>query len=56
MRPAAGSVCWEANPLPVKFGGDPTGIANKVALAPADHYRLNAYFLRLQRYLEGKGQ
>jgi len=42
--------------LPVKFGGDPVGIANKVAITPAEHYRLNTYFLRLQRYLEGKGK
>jgi hypothetical protein len=64
---AANSALRSANPsahagrqiheiLPVKFGGDPVGIANKVAITPAEHYRLNTYFLRLQRYLEGKGK
>jgi hypothetical protein len=64
---AANSALRAANPeayagkqiheiLPVKFGGDPVNVANKVALTPTDHYRLNAYFLRLQRYLEGKGR
>jgi len=33
----------------VKFGGSPTDPANKIALSPAEHYRLNAFWLRIQR-------
>jgi len=34
---------------PVKFGGSPTDPANKIALSPAEHYKLNAFWLRIQR-------
>jgi len=38
---------------PVKFGGSPTDPANKIAVAPPEHYRLNAFWMRQQRYAEG---
>lgn len=38
---------------PVKFGGSPTDPANKIALTPQEHYRLNAFWRRRQRYAEG---
>lgn len=38
---------------PVKFGGSPTDPANKIALTPQEHYRLNSFWMRHQRYAEG---
>jgi hypothetical protein len=37
---------------PVKFGGNPTDLSNKVSLTPEVHYELNNYWNSLQRYLE----
>jgi hypothetical protein len=37
---------------PVKFGGSPTDLTNKIALSPNDHYALNAWWGRLQRNVE----
>jgi RHS repeat-associated protein len=38
---------------PVKFGGSPTDSANKIALTRQEHYRLNAFWMRHQRYAQG---
>jgi len=37
---------------PIKFGGSPTELANKIALSPEDHYALNAWWMRVQRNVE----
>jgi hypothetical protein len=37
---------------PVKFGGSPTDLTNKIALSPKDHYALNAWWRRLQSSVE----
>lgn len=37
---------------PVKFGGSPTDPANKIAVTPEEHYRLNAFWLKQQRNAE----
>jgi hypothetical protein len=37
---------------PVKFGGDPTGLANKIALPIGEHQALTAWWNRLQIGLE----
>lgn len=36
---------------PVKFGGSPTDLANKVALTPAEHARYTTFWNRLMREL-----
>jgi hypothetical protein len=38
---------------PVKFCGNPTDPANKIALTPQEHYRLNEFWRRHQRYATG---
>lgn len=40
--------------VPVKFGGSPTDLANKVGLPRPLHYEVTAWFKRLQRLIEGK--
>jgi hypothetical protein len=37
---------------PIKFGGSPTDLANKIALSPEDHYAINAWWGRLQRNVQ----
>ena len=37
---------------PVKFGGSPTDLANKVALAPAEHAQYTTFWNRLMRELQ----
>ena len=40
---------------PVKWGGDPTDIANKLAIPPELHYEVTAWWNALQRALEAGG-
>jgi hypothetical protein len=37
---------------PIKFGGSPTDLTNKIALWPQDHYALNTWWGRFQRNVE----
>ncbi len=37
---------------PIKFGGSPTDLTNKIALSPQDHYDVNAWWRRLQRNMQ----
>jgi hypothetical protein len=37
---------------PVKFGGSPTDLANKVALTPAEHAQYTTFWNRLMRDLQ----
>ena len=39
---------------PVKFGGDPVSILNKVAISPESHGQISAFYRSIQYYLEGK--
>ena len=38
--------------IPVKFGGSPTDIANKIALTPAEHAKFTTFWNKLMRDLE----
>jgi filamentous hemagglutinin len=40
--------------VPLKFGGSPTDLANKVGLHESVHSRVTTWFGRLQRLLEGR--
>lgn len=37
---------------PVKYGGSPTDLANKIPLSPTEHYQYNNYWNRLMRELK----
>jgi hypothetical protein len=37
---------------PIKFGGSPTDLTNKIALSPQDHYAINTWWRRLQRNVQ----
>jgi hypothetical protein len=37
---------------PVKFGGSPDDLSNKILLSPKDHYRVSAWWMKHQRYVE----
>ena len=37
----------------VKFGGEPVNPANMLAIRPPLHYRLNTFWLRVQKLMEG---
>ena len=39
--------------IPVKFGGSPTDLANKIPLPTAVHRQVNTWFKALQRLIEG---
>jgi len=37
---------------PVKFGGNPTDVANKIPLTPAEHMEATTWWRRIQKQLE----
>ncbi|PFE05273.1 hypothetical protein COE15_05615 [Bacillus cereus] len=37
---------------PVRYGGSPTDLANKIPLSPPEHYQYNNYWNRLMRELK----
>jgi hypothetical protein len=37
---------------PIKFGGSPTDLTNKIALSPKDHYAVNVWWRQLQRHVQ----
>lgn len=43
---------WDIHEVhPVKFGGSPTDLGNKVAILPAEHWQISAFWKALQREL-----
>jgi filamentous hemagglutinin len=40
--------------VPVKFGGSPTALSNKVGLPRTLHYEVTSWFKSLQQLIEGK--